>query len=649
MTAEPAHLTRWLTLMATLALVALAYLPGLRGPFVFDDYPNILNNPPVALTQLAPQALRAAAFSNNSGPLGRPLAALSFGIDHYRAGGFYPLAFKLTNLVIHLLNVLLVYALAGRLARRLGAAETASTIAIFCALLWGLHPLQLTSVLYVVQRMTSLSALCMLAGTLLWLVGRERLAARRRGGLATMIAGLALGMGLGALAKENALLLPLYLGVIELCLWRRDSAATTRDGGRVATGWFFTTTLLAPLLVGLVLFAWQPGLLLDGYAGRPFTLIERLLTEARVLWFYVSLILLPTPERLGLYHDDIAVSTGLLAPWTTLAALAGWLIVLLAAWLLRRRAPALAFGALWFLAGHALESTVVPLEIAHEHRNYLPSFGLLFAAVYGMAHFARSTRRGRLYGALGLVAAAAFAFGTFGRAASWHSDDIIIEALYRHHPQSASAQQMMGELMLKRYGKPAQAAVHYRRAYALAPWETGHIIRAAWAQRAADEPLPTATERATIARALRERPLPPTTLLALQSLSDCAQAGEAACLDLAPMLLDWLAAAADNPRLNAVGQAQVWMNYGQVCLETDRFEQGLAWVQSAYRHSPQPVYRLMEANFLMLQNELDAATAVLTAVGQRPDLTGTDNDHLAVLQEAVANRRAGNTPVDGPR
>ena len=165
-------------LLATLALVALAYLPGLRGPFVFDDYPNILNNPPVALTELTPQALRAAALSNTSGPLGRPLAALSFALDHYRAGGFYPLAFKLTNLAIHLLNVLLVYALAGRLARRLGAGEMAPAVALFCALLWGLHPLQLTSVLYVVQRMTSLAATFTLAAMLCWLQARERWAGR---------------------------------------------------------------------------------------------------------------------------------------------------------------------------------------------------------------------------------------------------------------------------------------------------------------------------------------------------------------------------------------------------------------------------------------------------------------------------------------
>ena len=690
-------------LFAVLALVALAYLPGLRGPFVFDDYPNILNNPPVALTALTPQALHAAATSNTSGPLGRPLAALSFALDHYRAGGFYPLAFKLSNLAIHLLNVLLVYALAGRLTRRLGADAIAPAVALFCALLWGLHPLQLTSVLYVVQRMTSLAATFTLAAMLCWLQARERWGgaggprdvaslpvgaghARDRdaapghdaaplptAAVAAMgrsyspdLAQSAGGAGrwdwlpalgwllacgvffvLGLLSKENAILLPLYLGVIEWCLWRQAGAASAHDPGRRAATWFFAVTLLAPLLVGLALFIWQPGLLLDGYASRPFTLGERLLTESRVLWFYVGLVLLPTPPRLGLYHDDITISTGLLDPWTTLLSLDGWLVVLMAVILLRRRAPVFTFGVLWFLAGHVLESTVVPLEIAHEHRNYLPSFGLLFAAVYGVASFARHTHRGRMYGALGLAAAAAFAFGTFGRAASWYSDDTIIEALYRHHPQSASAQQMMGELMLKRYGQPAQAVAHYRRAYALAPWETGYAIRAAWADHAAGEPVPTLAERDVIAKALRERPLPPTTLIALQSLSDCALAGEAPCRDLLPALLDWLAAAEANPRLNAVGHQQIRINYGQLCLETNRFEPGLAWVQSAYRRSSQPVFRLMEANFLMLQGDLDGASAVLAAVRNLPQFTPADAGHLAVLEEAIANRRAGKVPAAG--
>lgn len=631
---------RWLVLTVALALVALAYLPGLRGPFVFDDFPNILNNPAVALTELTPQALRTAALSNHSGPLGRPVAALSFGLDHYRAGGFYPLAFKLTNLAIHLLNVLLVYAIAVRLARRLGVGEGAAAVGLFCALLWGLHPLQLTSVLYVVQRMASLAGTFTLAAVLCWVEARGRWGQRPATGWLLACGGFFV---LGVFTKENAILLPLYLAVIEWCLWRPTAAD---DSGRRMANRFFALTLLAPLLVGLALLAVKPGLLLDGYASRPFTLGERLLTEARVLWFYVGLIALPTPARLGLYHDDIAISTWLLDPWTTLLALDGWALALGMAFLLRRRAPAFTFGVLWFLAGHALESTVVPLEIAHEHRNYLPSLGLIFAAVYGVAALARRMGNQRVYAALGLAGAAALGFCTFGQAAAWASDEAIIEALHRHHPRSPSAQQMMGELLFKRYGQPARAAEHYQRAATLAPWEAGYAIRAIWARRAAGEPGPTEVEAQAIARTLRERPVPPTTLIALQNLADCARTDDAACRDMLSALLYWLDAAQANPRLGPMPRQQVWMSYGQVCLETERYAQGLVWVQSAYRHSGLPVYRLMEANFLMLQNDLDGAAALLAEIARLPQLTGEDREHIAVLEEAIATRRAA--AADGP-
>ena len=651
-------LTRRLALASVLALVVLAYLPGLRGPFVFDDFPNIVNNPTVAVTTLTADSLHTAAISNSSGPLGRPVAALTFALDHYRTGGFYPLAFKLTNLAIHLLNVLLVYALAGRLARRAGAGAGSHAVALFCALLWGLHPLHLTSVLYVVQRMTSLAATFTLAAVLCWIEARGRWGfAAEAAPAGSPLAGAASAanrdpahpwaatgwfaacggfFALGVFTKENAILLPLYLAVIEWCLWR-PTAAT--DPGRRAANRFFAATLLLPLAVGLALFVWRPGLLLDGYASRPFTFAQRLLTEPRVLWFYAGLVLLPTPARLGLYHDDIAVSTGLFQPWTTLLALDGWLIAALAALALRRRAPAVAFGIAWFLAGHALESTVVPLEIAHEHRNYLPSLGPLFAAVYGVAAFALRTGHRPLYGAVGAAVALALGFATFGRAASWHSEETIIEALYRHHPRSASAQQMMGELAFKRRGDPAQAAAHYRRAHELAPWEAGYAIRTLWAERAAGQPAPDVAQIGAIARALRERPLPPTTLIALQNLTDCARGPDATCRDLTPALLDWLAAADANARLGGNARQQVWINYGQLCLETDRLDAGLGWVRSAYARSPQPLFRLMEANFLMLQGQLDAATAVLAEVARQPGLSATDVEHLGVLRQAVTERR----------
>jgi outer membrane PBP1 activator LpoA protein len=104
-------------------------------------------------------------------------------------------------------------------------------------------------------------------------------------------------------------------------------------------------------------------------------------------------------------------------------------------------------------------------------------------------------------------------------------------------------------------------------------------------------------------------------------------------------LLAWLAATHANPQLGPVGREQVRLSYGQICLETDRYAQGLAWVRSAYEESGQAVYRLMEANFLMLQGELDAAAQLLAQIARMPRLTATDREHIAVLNEAIAARR----------
>lgn len=114
-----------------------------------------------------------------------------------------------------------------------------------------------------------------------------------------------------------------------------------------------------------------------GYEFRSFSLSERLLTEGRVIWFYLGLIFFPRQGALGLQHDDLVISSGIFTPWTTLPALAGLAGLIWLFWRTRTRNPLVSFGIAWFLVGHLLESTALPLEIAHEHRNYLPLFGIL--------------------------------------------------------------------------------------------------------------------------------------------------------------------------------------------------------------------------------------------------------------------------------
>jgi hypothetical protein len=144
-------------------------------------------------------------------------------------------------------------------------------------------------------------------------------------------------------------------------------------------------------LAGLT-FAGRSGLYWRCRAGKlavgrlrvraPFTLAERLLTEGRVLWFYLGLIAAAATRGASACSTTTSgCPTGLIEPWTTmpalLAALAGlaWL-----AWRLRARAPLVAFGIAWFLIGHAAGIEPCcrwksPMSIS----NYVPLFGVLIA------------------------------------------------------------------------------------------------------------------------------------------------------------------------------------------------------------------------------------------------------------------------------
>ena len=142
------------------------YWAGLQGGFFFDDAVNILTPEGIQMTALNSQSLYDALSSGIASIFGRPISQLSFALNHY-ISAFDPYYFKLTNLIIHLLNGVLVNALSRKLFKHHYLAALVTT-------LWLIHPIQLTSVLYVVQRMTSLSALFLLLAFLMHIKGREQ-------------------------------------------------------------------------------------------------------------------------------------------------------------------------------------------------------------------------------------------------------------------------------------------------------------------------------------------------------------------------------------------------------------------------------------------------------------------------------------------
>ena len=485
--------------VALLLLAVLVYASGLFGGFLFDDFPVLVNNPALQALGTPTQNWLAIALSSDSGVLRRPISLLSFGLN-VAAFGMSPLAFKLVNLGIHLLNGGVLYAIARRLAPRLlpaaaaHAASVAPAVALLAAGLWLLHPLQVSSVLYVVQRMNLLATLFTLAGLLCYVDARER-ALRGEAALLGGFAGLGLFGVLAVFSKENGALIVLYAFVVEAIGYR---FAAPQPSQRRALGGFFLATVALPLLALLLFFTTHPHWLHDAYTARAFTLGERLLTQARVVCDYLLWIGLPNPAWMGMFHDDIALSIGLLNPPSTAAAIVVLAALAAAAWRWRRSHPGIAFGIAWFLVGHAMESTILPLEMVFEHRNYLPMAGLLLGLIATLAPALRAHVPARAASGIGLAVLSVCASLTAVRAADWGDSQRLALADARHHPASSRSQFEAGRAVLiagarqtPRAQLDAQALPYFEAAARLDPDDIDGAI-AALLIHARREPVPTA-------------------------------------------------------------------------------------------------------------------------------------------------------------
>jgi hypothetical protein len=425
-------------LIFALAITFFVYRPGLQGAFMFDDGPNIVRNAYIAISNLTLDALRQAAFSSTSGPLNRPISMMSFAVNHYYSG-LDPFYFKITNVGIHLLNGIGLFVLTTLL---LGIYRTrfqpelterhVHWVSLGVAAAWLLHPFNLTSVLYVVQRMTSLSALFSIWGLVLYVWGRMRFH-EGRNGIWPVLTSLFLFTPLATLCKETGALTPLLMLVVEISLFNFETKSAFARRFLIAV---FIVTVALPAAAFLGYLATDPSRITAGYFTRPFTLPERLMTEARVMWFYIQMIIVPTNGKMGLFHDDIVNSRGLLQPFTTLISIVGLAALLGVALVLRKKAPLFTFGVLFFLAGHLLESTIFALEIAYEHRNYLPMYGLILVLFFYLLYPLRFKDNLRLRQGVAILLIGLFSFNTYARADKWSNPFSFAESELAHHPDS---------------------------------------------------------------------------------------------------------------------------------------------------------------------------------------------------------------------
>jgi protein O-mannosyl-transferase len=372
-----------------LLICIISYSNSFHASWHLDDFPNIVKNPSVHISDLTIGSLFRASNlfqrqdSVNKDTSFRPVALFSFAINWY-VGKDQVFGYHVVNFLIHVFCAGCLYLFLQSLLKSrnlIGRYEgDEKNIALLGAILWAIHPIQTQAVTYIIQRMALLSALFYLMAILCYVQARINIE-RKINRLCLYIACafcLLLAMG----AKENAVLLPMSLGLVEIIFFQNLSIKENRKKCFI---FVIIVVLLTLILCVLLAYHTRPDVpdFINGiWAKRPFSMTERLLTEPRVIIRYLTQIFYPVLSQFSIEHF-VSISTSLLKPITTLPSILFLMGVITLALFQVRKAPILSFGILFYFLNHVIESSIIPLELMFEHRNYLPSMFIFFPIASG--------------------------------------------------------------------------------------------------------------------------------------------------------------------------------------------------------------------------------------------------------------------------
>jgi protein O-mannosyl-transferase len=427
----------WTPLALLIGLTVVAYLPSLANGFIWDDDASLTQNPFIRsgeglhdfwVTTLTPDYW--------------PVTATTLWAE-WRLWGMDPFGYHVTNLALHVAEVLLLWAILRRL--RVPGATLA-------ALLFALHPVNVESVAWITQRKNLMAMLFYLLSLLAFLRAGERF----RGAYWLSLLALALGM----LAKGSVAVLPVvFLGLIA---WRRPLRAG--DFLRVAPFFAVAGTLT------LVDVWFQGHHLAAAETIRQAGGLERLLGAGAVVWFYLSKALLPI--RLILPYPQWRIDAANVGWWLPLLAglaLTGWL------WR-RRRAHPLDRGAL-FAWGYFCVALVpvmgftdvnfMKFSLVADHYQHLALIGVTTFAAAGWAEW-RRREPGRWPWAAAAIAVGFLGALTWRQCLRYRDTGTFFEATLRQNPDSAMAHLNLG-MVLGGGQHPREAMAQFEEAVRLDP------------------------------------------------------------------------------------------------------------------------------------------------------------------------------------
>jgi tetratricopeptide (TPR) repeat protein len=353
-------------------ILIIIYSNSFYGEWHFDDFANIVNNPYIQIKDFSWENVKHCIYGLEQKNPSRPLSYLSYAWNYYFSGTDV-FAYHLVNFIIHYLAALFLFLFIYNTLKLPLIRERYSGIAyptaLLAALFWAINPVHVTSVTYIVQRMASMAGLFYIMSMFFYL--KARTATNSRNSIFFFIFSAVFGLA-AILSKENAVMLPVSIFIYDLFLITGLNKENIKK--------YLKFAALPILFIAIAGFIYADfSAIFEDYKIRDFTMVQRLLTEPRVILFYLSLLFYPINSRLTLLYD-IDVSRSLFQPWTTLPAILLILTAICCAFYIAKKRPLISFCIIFYFLNHLIEGSIFSLELIYEHRNYLPSM-LLFIPV----------------------------------------------------------------------------------------------------------------------------------------------------------------------------------------------------------------------------------------------------------------------------
>lgn len=454
-------------LMALVITISAIYVNTLEAPFHFDDRANILENQAIRIHYLDFDNVWRVVSSHPR----RAFSMLTFAVNHH-FGGYDTTGYHFVNITIHAISSFFLFLLIHKTlelpSMRLRYPGNAFPIAILSTFLWALNPIHTQAITYIVQRMASMASMFYVISMYFYLKARTSRTRNRQ--ISHIILCIFAGL-LAVLSKENTAVLPIAILLYDLFLIQGVSRKLILKNLHFILG-----TLLAVSLISfaVILTVEKSHPFLSGYDDRMFTMIDRLLTQPRILVFYISLLLYPSPERLTIGHDMV-ISHSLFVPWPTVPAIMAVLLMLSFVIYYPKKYPLICYSIIFFFINHLVESTFIPLELIFEHRNYLPSM-LIFVPIAvllckGFDYFAN---RRVLKGGLAIVSVClitGMAHGTYLRNHAWQSEVSLWRDAVKKAPEVSRNHVNLGIEYMERK-QIHRAIYHFQKSI-----ELGNFIR----------------------------------------------------------------------------------------------------------------------------------------------------------------------------